>query len=629
MGNLKKTNANNLYKLLKISLILFLFSIVLIESKAYAGTARVMAPGPIDYDFTTCSDTVVAEIWDPEDTSNLRAYFWSNKDGQDDIWTYSLSRVDPEYSSGAWAGTNCYAVRIKFSDHGSFGEYYSVHIYEGDTLRLGITLKNDHSYSLDSTTAATCTTAGSKLYKCHLYGAVCSQSYTESIPALGHDYSSSWTTDTSDHWHKCTRCSSISSKGSHTSSGWKTSGTQHWKECTTCGYITSAKTNHTPSGWKTSGTQHWKECTTCGYITTAKANHTPSDWKTNSTQHWKECTTCGYITTAKANHTPSDWKTSGTQHWKECTTCAYITTAKGNHSDISNPKDGLCNTCNYRMYYMATVPSYEDKTYNGTTQSVSAGTGYTLSGQTSGKAVGSYTVTATLTNHSDGKPYKWSPDAATSTKSITWRILKRDITITALDQTTYYPTRITKTTAKVSGNNLCSGHSITSITLTETPSTTTYPTPNENGVGTGTITPSGATITSSTDGNVTSNYNIRYANGTWTLKDNTRPQGYLRANNPTAILIDGRMAYNIRNISLTMKATDDYAGVKEVYLFNENSIPSSVASISSWKNWATSSDLSHAGTNLKLINWTLSNGDGKKTVYLYIRDKAGNVSVTF
>lgn len=229
---------------------------------------------------------------------------------------------------------------------------------------------------------------------------------------------------------------------------------------------------------------------------------------------------------------------------------------------------------------------------------------------------GTYTVTATF-----GITQNYNACSATANFSV----LKRNVTITAVNQTTNYPTRITKTTAKVTANNLLSGHSITAITLTETPSTTTFPTPNENGYGIGTITPSAATINNAT---ITSYYNITYANGTWRVNDNTKPQGYLRANNPT-ILKDGRMAYNTRNISLTMKATDDYAGVKEVYLFNENSIPSSVASISSWKNWATSTELTNAGTNLKKINWTLSNGDGTKTVYLYIRDKYGNVSVTF
>jgi len=229
-----------------------------------------------------------------------------------------------------------------------------------------------------------------------------------------------------------------------------------------------------------------------------------------------------------------------------------------------------------------------------------------------------------------GTWYIWVKDGAGNVNSASISVSKRSITITANNQTTYYPTRITKTAAYATSSYLPSGQSISAITLTDNPGGTSFPTPNANGIGTGTITPSAATITSTTDGNVTSNYTITYANGTWTVKDNTKPTGRIKITNPV-ILRDGRQAVGRTATNVTITAADDYAKVKEIYLFNENNITTPVGNIpaSSWINWDSSTSLTNIGTNTKTMNWTLSNGDGAKTVYLYIRDRAGNVTITF
>lgn len=86
--------------------------------------------------------------------------------------------------------------------------------------------KTNHTWT--TTKAATCTATGTK--KCSVCG------YTATIPALGHQYSSSWTTtDGTYHYHKCNRCSAQKDKAQHTwqYSNWDNPST-HDKTCTVC-----------------------------------------------------------------------------------------------------------------------------------------------------------------------------------------------------------------------------------------------------------------------------------------------------------------------------------------------------------------------------------------------------------
>jgi hypothetical protein len=61
------------------------------------------------------------------------------------------------------------------------------------------------------------------------------------------------------------------------------------------------------------------------------------------------------------------------------------------------------------------------------------------------------------------------------------------------------------------------------------------------------------------------------------------------------------------NVTLSIKASDALTGVKDIYLSNDN------------KNWVK---MPYA----EQVDWTLSNGDGIKTVYLKVSDVAGNIS---
>ena len=102
--------------------------------------------------------------------------------------------------------------------------------------------KTNHTWT--TTKAATCTATGTK--KCSVCG------YTATIPALGHQYSSSWTTtDGTYHYHKCNRCSAQKDKAQHT---WKYSNLDnpntHDKTCTVCSRKVQKEAHNFGSGNK-------------------------------------------------------------------------------------------------------------------------------------------------------------------------------------------------------------------------------------------------------------------------------------------------------------------------------------------------------------------------------------------
>ncbi len=112
-----------------------------------------------------------------------------------------------------------------------------------------------HNYTWKSTTVATCTQTGKKVYQCS-----CGASYTETIAALGHNFPEYWVVDkvatctqTGSKHRSCTRCGvtayAVSPTKQHTASNWITdknstctqNGSKH-KECTECGEVLETAT---------------------------------------------------------------------------------------------------------------------------------------------------------------------------------------------------------------------------------------------------------------------------------------------------------------------------------------------------------------------------------------------------
>ena len=242
--------------------------------------------------------------------------------------------------------------------------------------------KSAHSYTYTTTKEPTCTVAGSKKGVCN----TCGKTITESIPALGHNYSSTYNGyDDNNHWKKCSRCSATTGTAAHTKSWVTTDGTNHWQKCSSCGW-TGTKSAHSYTYTTTkaatctaTGTQQGK-CNTCGKIITKsipalghKYSSTYNGY--DNTNHWKKCSRCS-ATTGTAAHSKSWVTTDGTNHWQKCSSCGWTgtksahsytyTTTKAATCTATGTQQGKCNTCG--KIITKSIPALGHKyssTYNG------------------------------------------------------------------------------------------------------------------------------------------------------------------------------------------------------------------------------------------------------------------------
>lgn len=115
-----------------------------------------------------------------------------------------------------------------------------------------------HSYSSKVTKSATCTATGVKTYTCTR----CSNSYTEEISALGHNYVQKY--NDTQHYMECSRCGDTKNFVNHEWSG--VSDSQH--RCA-CGKMTS----HT---FTAATCTKDKQCSECDWIiSNSKLGHAP------------------------------------------------------------------------------------------------------------------------------------------------------------------------------------------------------------------------------------------------------------------------------------------------------------------------------------------------------------------
>ena len=196
-----------------------------------------------------------------------------------------------------------------------------------------------------------------------------------------HTYSTTWSTDDTNHWHECT-CGDKKDLAAHVDAnndhncdvcGKKmsdhTGGTATCTEkatCSICGqkYGDLAAHNY-KTEWSTDETNHWHECSVCGdkkdvaAHTDANNDHNcdvcgkkMSD-HTGGTATCKDkatCTICGQKYGELAAHNyKTEWSTDETNHWHECSVC-------GNKKDEAAHKPGAaatettpqtCTACGY------------------------------------------------------------------------------------------------------------------------------------------------------------------------------------------------------------------------------------------------------------------------------------------
>ena len=165
------------------------------------------------------------------------------------------------------------------------------------------------------------------------------------IEKLGHDYSVMQHDDT-QHWKKCSRCDSTTTKEDH--SGGNATCTAK-AVCSVCGTEYGDLAEHSyGTDWKYDTNNHWKECT-CG----DKKDSAEHTWNvTAATEETdKHCTICGYVAEPKLGHTHSltlvpevkpDCDTDGTKAYYTCTCGKYFedATATKEITDLEAWKTG-------------------------------------------------------------------------------------------------------------------------------------------------------------------------------------------------------------------------------------------------------------------------------------------------
>lgn len=156
------------------------------------------------------------------------------------------------------------------------------------------------------------------------------------IPALGHDFTGTYLTDETGHWHKCSRCDAVDTKVAHS---YNTANCGEAANCTVCGYTKAAGTHAWNAGevitaptCTTTGTMKYT-CTSCGETkkeTIPVSSHTPGDtWASDGAGHWHNCTVCNQKVDSVA-HTFGSWTTTKAEtattagsRERACTVCGY------------------------------------------------------------------------------------------------------------------------------------------------------------------------------------------------------------------------------------------------------------------------------------------------------------------
>lgn len=217
-------------------------------------------------------------------------------------------------------------------------------------------------------------------------------------------------------------------------------------------------------------------------------------WEFDEIGHWRKCEgfwLCGAMEPV-VDHAGG---TANCQYGKICETCGFEYTEKGTHNWVYSAEDNVitatCGTCRTSGGTLTLEIADTAPVYDGTAKTVA------VSGSINGVITPDVVYEGSRVN---AGTFTASIELGNARAELDVTVGKRNVTITAKDQTIAYGSSISNTEITASG--LVEGHSV-SATLTPSTSDVT---------ANGTITPGAAVITA--DGvNVTANYNITYVTG--------------------------------------------------------------------------------------------------------------------
>ncbi|MBQ9148124.1 MAG: hypothetical protein IJX69_01000 [Oscillospiraceae bacterium] len=213
----------------------------------------------------------------------------------------------------------------------------------------------------------TCKTEGQKTFSCTACGAIKSESIAKltshtydsgcdtacnlcgAAREAKHQYSSKWSSDDTNHWHRCTVCGKKADSAAHIPGKEATESTP--QTCTVCGYVIKAALGHRHSLAETLAfdeSGHWYACSGCSQQEFT-AHTFDNDCDTT-------CDTCDYI--REVSHTMNqEWSADADSHWHECGICGHsddhVAHIPGGEATAEAPQ--VCTVCGYELAAMLEV----------------------------------------------------------------------------------------------------------------------------------------------------------------------------------------------------------------------------------------------------------------------------------
>lgn len=222
-----------------------------------AVTGGTYSDGKASFDFPLASGAEITYNYNTK-RNDKKMDVTLSVNGVEHPWVHH-DRVDPTCTEkgreGYWSCSSC---GRSYSD-----EAGTVEVTDLSTLDIPAL---GHDFE-ETVTAPTCTEKGYTTYTCRR----CGYTYKgEETAALGHDFSTDWSSDSTGHWHVCQRCGIKSAVKAHKFGPWKHTGS-HTHECNVCGYKETEECIF--GAWKvtkqptaTEKGEKVRTCTKCGYV---------------------------------------------------------------------------------------------------------------------------------------------------------------------------------------------------------------------------------------------------------------------------------------------------------------------------------------------------------------------------
>ena len=205
--------------------------------------------------------------------------------------------------------------------------------------------------------AATCTEPGNlEHYKCS-----CGKLYADGtasvelseedvvIDALGHDWAEEWSSDATNHWHACTRCTAKKDEGAHNPGAPATETTP--QTCIDCGYVIAPATGHVCASHLTKVEAKPATCTDEGVVEHYKCSCGKLYWDDDAFDEITD--TDELVIDALGHDWAEEWSSDEANHWHACTRCDATTDLHAHNPDheggatVDYPI--LCTDCGYVM----------------------------------------------------------------------------------------------------------------------------------------------------------------------------------------------------------------------------------------------------------------------------------------